>query len=342
MKSRSSRPAPSHSSASAPRFASFSARIGNAGRAEPRDAARGTGTSVQPRFGATSSRPLAVDQSRAGRRRRRRRAGRCAARRLERVAGQPPRGRRAPRRPRGRGCRRRPASAWRSAPREVAARTARKSTPISSPRPTTRPPARARPGSAGRPTVPRSSHLGLAHEPELDQLADQARDGRLVEPGLLRDRRARARPALGDVAQHHAEVVPPHRALVGGRAAGMLALHGRTLTARRRQAADSLAQRCSSTRSATRSASWALASSTVSAWASHASRSSRRGSGTRARSPPRRRTGADPGPGPGRASAGSGPRLQGFHGSARSRRSTGQAAREAPSLHGRPIGGGRV
>ena len=94
-----------------------------------------------------------------------------------------------------------------------AARTARKSTPISSPRPTTR-----RPLELDRQRGPADGaaqlDLGLAHEPEVDQLADEARDRRLVQPGLLRDRGARARPALGDVAQHDAEVVAPDGPLV--------------------------------------------------------------------------------------------------------------------------------
>ena len=51
-------------------------------------------------------------------------------------------------------------------------------------------------GSAGRPTVPRSSTSVSRTSPNVDQLADEAGDRRLVEPGLLRDRRARARAAL--------------------------------------------------------------------------------------------------------------------------------------------------
>jgi hypothetical protein len=41
----------------------------------------------------------------------------------------------------------------------------------------------------GRPADrPAQLDLRLAHEAEVDQLADEARDRRLVQPGLLRDR----------------------------------------------------------------------------------------------------------------------------------------------------------
>ena len=73
-------------------------------------------------------------------------------------------------------------------------------------------------------------HLGLAHEARLEQLADQARDRRLVEPGALRDRRPGAGPVLGDVPEDHAQVVPADGALVRWNAAGVVGLHERTLT----------------------------------------------------------------------------------------------------------------
>ena len=47
----------------------------------------------------------------------------------------------------------------------------------------------------------------LAQQPELDELADHAPDARLVETGLLRDRRPRAGPMLDDEAKDRAEVV---------------------------------------------------------------------------------------------------------------------------------------
>ena len=77
-----------------------------------------------------------------------------AARRARRRPGR--RGRRAPRRATGRGCRGARAPGGARCPSRSAARTARKSTPTSSPSPTTRRPLSST-GSAGRPTVPRSS-----------------------------------------------------------------------------------------------------------------------------------------------------------------------------------------
>ena len=74
-------------------------------------------------------------------------------------------------------------------------------------------------------------HLGLAHEARVEELADQARDRRLVEPGALGDRRAGAGAALRDVTQHHAEVVPADGALVGGDAPGIVGLHAPDLNA---------------------------------------------------------------------------------------------------------------
>ena len=67
-------------------------------------------------------------------------------------------------------------------------------------------------GPAGGPAV-----LGAAlHEQaELHQFADEARDRALVEPGVLRDRRARARAALDHLTQHDAQVVAAHGALAG-------------------------------------------------------------------------------------------------------------------------------
>ena len=133
----------------------------------------------------------------------------------ERLARRGRRDRRAPRRPAGHGCRRRPARGGARRRARSSARTARKSTPISSPSPTTRAPAQLH-RQRRAPDRAAQLELRLAHQPELDQLADQARHGRLVEPGLLRDRGARARTAVGHVAQHDAEVVAAHGALVGG------------------------------------------------------------------------------------------------------------------------------
>ena len=66
------------------------------------------------------------------------------------------------------------------------------------------------PGPAGRPAVLRAA---LDQQPELHQLADQARDRALVEPGVLRDRRPRPRAALDHLTQHDAQVVAPDGAL---------------------------------------------------------------------------------------------------------------------------------
>ena len=71
--------------------------------------------------------------------------------------------------------------------------------------------------------------LGLAHQPQVDQLGDQARDRGLVQAGLLRDRGAREPAAVGDAAQHDPEVVAAHRALVRRRAALVLARHDPTV-----------------------------------------------------------------------------------------------------------------
>ena len=54
----------------------------------------------------------------------------------------------------------------------------------------------------------------LDQQLEADQLGDQARDRRLVETGLERDRRARARAVLGDMAEHHTQVVPADGTLI--------------------------------------------------------------------------------------------------------------------------------
>ena len=61
----------------------------------------------------------------------------------------------------------------------------------------------------------RAAVLGAAldEQPELHQLADQAGHRALVEPGVLRDRRPRARPALDHLAQDDAQVVAPHGTL---------------------------------------------------------------------------------------------------------------------------------
>ena len=54
----------------------------------------------------------------------------------------------------------------------------------------------------------------LDQQVEPDQLGDQARDGRLVEAGLERDRGARARAVLGQMTQDHAQVVPAYGTLI--------------------------------------------------------------------------------------------------------------------------------
>ncbi len=66
------------------------------------------------------------------------------------------------------------------------------------------------PGPSGGPAVLRAA---LHEQPELHQLADQARHRALVEPGVLRDRRPRARAALDHLTQNDAQVVTPHGAL---------------------------------------------------------------------------------------------------------------------------------
>ena len=155
MKSRKLRPAPSHSSASAPRFASFSASSGNARRAEALREQLGDVDAGPAQVRRHEQPAGAVDQARAAR------SPRPPSR------GPPRPARRARRRPSRRAAsstastpRPRLSTAtcarWRSSPVRSAARTARKSTPTSSPSPTTRRPLSST-GSAGRPTVPRSS-----------------------------------------------------------------------------------------------------------------------------------------------------------------------------------------
>ena len=53
----------------------------------------------------------------------------------------------------------------------------------------------------------------LHQQPEVHQLAHQAGDRALVEPGVGGDRGARAWPALDHLTQHDAQVVPPHGTL---------------------------------------------------------------------------------------------------------------------------------
>jgi hypothetical protein len=62
---------------------------------------------------------------------------------------------------------------------------------------------------------------GLAQQPALDELRHQARDGRLVEAGLDRDGRARARAVLRDVLEHDTQVRAPHAGLIDPAAAAL-------------------------------------------------------------------------------------------------------------------------
>ena len=211
MKSLNSRPAPSHSSASAPRFASFSAWIGNGGRPSRSPMSSGTETPVQPRFGATSRRPslstrpgsatTAPAVRRSWSRDRRERVAREPREVVEHVVD-------------------RAAAVVAGDQRAVAlvageVGRAHGEEVDAELEPEADDPAAAQlDGQRGTADRAAQLHLGLAHQAEVDQLADEARDGRLVESGLLRDRRARARPVLGDVPQHHAQVVAAHGALV--------------------------------------------------------------------------------------------------------------------------------
>ena len=224
MKSSNSRPAPCHSSASAPRFASFSTWSGNGGAPIRSPSSSGTSTPVQPRFGATSRRPAL--STRPGERDRGAGGQRGPAPRVRRARRRrAARGRRARRRPGGRGCR--PSRARGGARRRPGRRRARRGSRRRSPaRGPTTPCPLSSTGSAGPADRAAQLDLGLAHQAEVDQLADEARDRRLVQPGLLGDRGARARTLVGDVAQHHAEVVPPHGALVGRSVARVVRGHG--------------------------------------------------------------------------------------------------------------------
>ena len=154
MKSRNSRPAPSQSSASAPRFASFSACSANGGPPISSLSRSPTETPVQPRFGATNRRP--VLSTRPGRAMA---APAVTSPSLRTAASASPA---SPARSPSTSSTGRPrlspvtSARWRSPPARSAARAARKSTPSSRPSPTTPVPLSST-GSAGRPTVPRSS-----------------------------------------------------------------------------------------------------------------------------------------------------------------------------------------
>ncbi len=155
MKSRNSRPAPCQSSASAPRLASFSARIGKPGSSSSSRSRAGTSTPVQPRLGATSSRPLGLSTSpgRATTAPAQRRPSSAARRSASRASPASRAITSATGRPRLSSV---TSAATRRPPARSAVSTARKSTPTSSPSPITRLPPSAT-GCAGRPTVPRSS-----------------------------------------------------------------------------------------------------------------------------------------------------------------------------------------
>ncbi len=281
MKSRNSRPAPCQSSASAPRFASFSTWSGKAGAPMRSPSSAGTSTPVQPRFGATSRRPalstrpgsaivapavtspcspVAATASPAS----------CARSPRTSSTGRPRLSTAT-------------SAAWRCWPARSAARVGEEVDADLQPEAHDAVPAELD-GQRGPADGAAQLDLGLAHEAELDQLADEARHRRLVQPRLLGDRGARARSPVGDVAEHDAQVVPAHRALVGRSVAEIVVGHGATLTgagAARNRCPRANAQprrppsSCSSRRSPASSAAAAVTSSSVSACASQPVRSRR-------------------------------------------------------------------
>ena len=56
----------------------------------------------------------------------------------------------------------------------------------------------------------------FAEQAALDELGDQAADGRLVQAGVGGDPGARSRAEVADVPQHHGEVVAAERDVIGG------------------------------------------------------------------------------------------------------------------------------
>ena len=220
MKSRNSRPAPCHSSASAPRFASFSTWSGNGGRAhalaqQRRRPRRRSSPGSAPRAGARRCRP-----GRGARSRRPRSARPCS--RVAASASSASRARSARTSSTGRPrLSTRHERAVALVAREVGGARREEVDADLEPEADDAVPAQL---DRQRGTADGAAQLdlGLAHQAEVDQLADEARDRRLVQPRLLRDRRARARPVVRDVPEHDAEVVPAHRALVGRGAAGIV------------------------------------------------------------------------------------------------------------------------
>ena len=282
MKSRSSRPAPSHSSASAPRFASFSAWSGNGGapmRSLSSSGDRDAGPAEVRRHQQATA---CCRRGRAARSRRRRSP----------APARPP-----------------TASASAASSREVAEHVVDRAAAVVDRRERAvalvagevrgarrrgsrrRSPARARRRRAAqldrqRRAADRAAQLdlGLAHEAEVDQLADEARHRRLVQPGLLGDRGAgaRRRGPRRDAA--------PRRGCGGARSAGWPGRGGGRAWARRdpngsggsvpagfargRSQAPCSPSTCASSRSPASSAAAAVTSSSVWACASHAARSS--------------------------------------------------------------------
>ena len=210
MKLGTSRPAPSHRSASAARFASFSTLTPN-GPIRARSSSA-TATSDQPRFGARSNVPVAASV----------RPGTATTRPATTRSRDQPHPR-SPPRPALRGGRARdrarapvvridPALEAHVADEilradgevvDVDLETDRDDAIVELER------------LRGPPDAARALVLaGLAQELELDQLRDKARDGTPREPRLGRDTCARAWPVIGHVLEHNAQVDATHRRLV--------------------------------------------------------------------------------------------------------------------------------
>ena len=80
-------------------------------------------------------------------------------------------------------------------------------------------------GQAGAACATRALILaGLAQQLELDQLADEARDGSARQTRLCGDTGARARLALGNLLQHDPEIRPPDGRLIRTRGCSTRAL----------------------------------------------------------------------------------------------------------------------
>ncbi len=199
-----SRATPSHSSASAARFASLPTATTPAGRPRRASISAPIAICVQPRFGArssvrspTSTRPGTATPTPATRSSSvwaRANASRASAARSSSTAS------------------------GGSSPSMRVRRVSKRTAPVRSSRPATRPStAISRPerdrgaGDDDRRRRPadrrRAAVVGaLADEAELVELGHDARDGALVEPGFGRDARTGDRPGGGDVPEHDAEV----------------------------------------------------------------------------------------------------------------------------------------